>query len=37
MRPEEIAEVALFLASEKSTAIAGTSLDAFGRANPLFA
>jgi 3-oxoacyl-[acyl-carrier protein] reductase len=37
MPPEEIAELALFLASGKSAAITGTSIDAFGRANPLFA
>ena len=36
MRPEEIANVALFLVSEKSTAVTGTSLDAFGNSNPLF-
>jgi 3-oxoacyl-[acyl-carrier protein] reductase len=30
MRPEQIAEVALFLASDESSAITGTSIDAFG-------
>ena len=34
--PEEIAEVALFLASDASTAITGTAIDAFGGTNPLF-
>jgi NAD(P)-dependent dehydrogenase (short-subunit alcohol dehydrogenase family) len=35
MRPEEIAEVALFLASDAASAITGTAIDAFGPANPL--
>lgn len=35
MRPEEIAEVALFLASDAASAITGTAIDAFGTANPL--
>lgn len=35
MRPEEIAEVALFLATNDSSAITGTAIDAFGAANPL--
>ena len=35
MRPEEIAEVALFLASDAASAITGTAIDAFGAANPL--
>ena len=35
-RPEEIAEVVLFLASESSSAITGTAIDAFGLNNPLF-
>jgi len=35
MRPEEIAEVAVFLASDASSAITGTAIDAFGPANPL--
>ena len=36
MRPEEIAEVAVFLASDASTAITGTAINAFGGSNPLF-
>jgi NAD(P)-dependent dehydrogenase (short-subunit alcohol dehydrogenase family) len=36
MRPEEIAEVAVFLGSEASSAITGTAIDAFGGTNPLF-
>ena len=36
MRPEEIAEVALFLASDASSAITGTAIDAYGASNPLF-
>jgi len=36
MRPEEIAELAVFLASDASSAITGTSIDAFGGTNPLF-
>lgn len=36
MRPEEIAEVAVFLASDASTAVTGTAIDAFGDTNPLF-
>lgn len=36
MLPEEIAEVALFLASDQSSAITGTAIDAFGSSNPLF-
>ena len=36
MRPEEIASVALFLASDDSTAVTGTAIDAFGASNPLF-
>ena len=35
MRPSEIAEVALFLASDASSAITGTAIDAFGAGNPL--
>ena len=35
MRPEEIAEVAVFLASDASSAITGTAIDAFGAGNPL--
>ena len=36
MNPEEIAEVVLFLASQQSSAITGTAIDAFGPNNPLF-
>jgi NAD(P)-dependent dehydrogenase (short-subunit alcohol dehydrogenase family) len=36
MRPEEIAEVAVFLASQASSAITGTAIDAFGPTNPAF-
>ena len=36
MRPEEIAELAFFLASEASSSITGASIDAFGGTNPLF-
>lgn len=36
MHPEEIAEVVLFLASQQSSAITGTAIDAFGPNNPLF-
>ena len=36
IRPEEIAEVALFLGSDKSSAITGTAIDSFGKGNPLF-
>jgi len=36
MLPEEIAEIALFLASDASSAITGTSIDAFGGTNPIF-
>jgi len=36
MRPEEIAEIAVFLASDASSAITGTAIDAFGDLNPLF-
>lgn len=36
MRPEEIADVAVFLASDASTAITGAAIDAFGGTNPLF-
>ena len=37
MAPEEIAEVAVFLASDASSAITGAAIDAFGQSNPLFA
>ena len=36
IKPEEIAEVALFLASPASSSITGTSIDAFGLSNPIF-
>ena len=36
MRPEELAELTVFLASDASSAITGTAIDAFGRTNPLF-
>jgi NAD(P)-dependent dehydrogenase (short-subunit alcohol dehydrogenase family) len=36
MRPEEIAEVALFLASDEGSAVTGTAIDAFGASNPAF-
>ena len=36
MQPVEIARIALFLASDESSAITGTSIDAFGSTNPLF-
>jgi NAD(P)-dependent dehydrogenase (short-subunit alcohol dehydrogenase family) len=36
MLPEEIAELAVFLATGASSAITGTSIDAFGGTNPLF-
>ncbi len=35
MRAEEIAEIALFLATDASSAITGAAIDAFGPANPL--
>jgi len=35
MQAREIAEVALFLASDAASAITGTAIDAFGAANPL--
>ena len=34
--PENIANVAVFLASDRSTAITGAAIDAFGATNPLF-
>lgn len=37
MAPEEIAKLAVFLASDESSSITGTAIDAFGGANPLFA
>ena len=36
MFPEEIAAVTVFLASEESSSITGTAIDAFGQSNPLF-
>jgi|GEM_PF-2490151 NAD(P)-dependent dehydrogenase (short-subunit alcohol dehydrogenase family) len=36
MPPEEMAEVALFLASAEGRAITGTTINAFGHGNPLF-
>ena len=36
MIPQEIADLALFLASPASSAITGAALDAFGETNPLF-
>ncbi len=37
MRPEEIARLAVFLASDASSAVTGTAVDAYGATNPLFA
>ena len=36
MPPEEMAEVAVFLASNEGRAITGTTINAFGQGNPLF-
>jgi NAD(P)-dependent dehydrogenase (short-subunit alcohol dehydrogenase family) len=36
MDPAEIAEVALFLASDSSSSVTGTAVDSFGASNPLF-
>lgn len=36
LRPEEVAAVAVFLASEQASGITGTSIDVFGHGNPLF-
>ncbi len=36
MEPSEIARVALFLASDASSAVTGTAIDSFGGTNPLF-
>ena len=36
MSPEAIADVVLFLASDKSRAVSGTSIDAFGLSSPIF-
>ncbi len=37
MDPDEIAQVAVFLASDASSAVTGAAIDAFGSTNPLFA
>ena len=36
MDPDEIAQLALFLSSDASSAVTGTAIDAFGTTNPLF-
>ncbi len=36
MDPDEIAQVAVFLASDASSAVTGAAIDAFGKTNPLF-
>ncbi|MBU2534614.1 MAG: SDR family oxidoreductase [Chloroflexota bacterium] len=36
MPPEDIAAVAVFLASDESKAVTGTAIDAFGKTNPIF-
>jgi enoyl-[acyl-carrier-protein] reductase (NADH) len=36
MSPEEMADVAVFLASNEGRAITGTTIKAFGQGNPLF-
>jgi NAD(P)-dependent dehydrogenase (short-subunit alcohol dehydrogenase family) len=36
MDPAEIAEVAVFLASDAASAVTGTAVDAYGATNPLF-
>jgi len=36
MRPEEIAELAVFLSTEAASSITGAAIDAFGGRNPLF-
>ncbi len=36
MDPDEIAQVAVFLASDASSAVTGAAIDAFGGTNPLF-
>ena len=37
MSAEEIADLAVFLASDASSAVTGTAVDAFGSTNPIFA
>jgi NAD(P)-dependent dehydrogenase (short-subunit alcohol dehydrogenase family) len=37
MAPEEIAKLAVYLASDDSSSVTGTAIDAFGGSNPLFA
>ena len=36
IRPEELANVALLLASDESSSVTGTTIDAFGPSNPPF-
>ena len=36
MDPDEIAQLAVFLASDASSAVTGAAIDAFGSTNPLF-
>jgi NAD(P)-dependent dehydrogenase (short-subunit alcohol dehydrogenase family) len=36
IKPEEIADLALFLATSASSSITGTAIDAFGLSNPIF-
>ena len=36
IRPEELANVALFLVSDESSSVTGTTIDAFGPYNPPF-
>jgi 3-oxoacyl-[acyl-carrier protein] reductase len=36
MAPEEIAKLAVFLASDDSSSVTGTAIDAFGSTNPIF-
>ena len=37
MAPEEIAKLAIYLASDDSSSVTGAAIDAFGGSNPLFA
>jgi len=37
MAPEEIAKLAVYLASDDSSSVTGAAIDAFGGSNPLFA